>query len=125
MVGIVIVTHSNKLAEGLLHELRMFSKTCPIAIAGGDDDGGYGTSYNKITDAINSVYSDDGVCVLTDIGSSTMTSEFVIEELSKDNIKLLECPLLEGAITATVSSEQGKTLKEIIDSIPKIVEPSN
>lgn len=117
MVGIVLVCHSYKLAEGLLHELRMFSKNCPIAIAGGDDDNNYGTSFNKINDAINQVYSDDGVCIITDVGSSIMTTQMVLEELNDDKVKLLDCPMLEGSIIASTSSEQGKTIKEIVEII--------
>lgn len=117
MVSLVIVCHSNKLAEGLLHELRMFSKNCHIAIAGGDDENNYGTSFTKITNAINEVYSKDGVCIVTDVGSSIMTSQMVLEELQDENIKLLDCTLLEGAITVVTSSEQGKTLDEIVKEV--------
>lgn len=119
MVSIVLVSHSNKLVEGLLHELRMFSKNCPIAIAGGDDNNEYGTSFAKIKKAIDDVYSDDGVCIITDIGSSVMTSEMVIEELNNDKIKILKTPFLEGAIVAVTSSEQGMSLDEIVNSVPK------
>lgn len=115
MVAVVLVCHSNKLAQGLLHELRMFSKICPIAIAGGDDNDNYGTSYTKIKNAINEVYSQDGVCIITDVGSSTMTTQIVIEELNDDKIRLLDCSMLEGAIEVVTSSEQGKTLNEIIN----------
>ena len=117
MVGIVIVCHSYKLAQGLEHELRMFSKVCPVAIAGGDDENNYGTSYQKIKNAIKKVYSEDGVCIITDVGSSLMTSEMVLEELNKDNIKILNCPFLEGNITAVSLSEQNKTLDEIVNNI--------
>lgn len=117
MVGVVLVCHSNKLAQGLLHELRMFSKTCPIAVAGGDDNDDYGTSYTKIKNAINEVYSQDGVCIITDVGSSTMTAQIIIEELNNNKIKLLDCPMLEGAINVVTSCEQGKTINEILNSI--------
>ena len=117
MVGIVIVSHSIKLANGLLHELRMFTKDCPIAIAGGDDDDNYGTSFTKIHKAIKDVYNEDGVCVICDIGSAIMTSQMVIEELNDNNIKILESTFLEGAITAATLSNQGKTLSQIIDSV--------
>ena len=116
MVGVVIVCHSYKLAQGLEHELRMFSKVCPIAVAGGDDENNYGTSFIKIKNAIKEVYSDDGVCIITDVGSSIMTSEMVLEELNKDNIKILDCPFLEGSIAVVSLSEQDKTLDEIVNN---------
>ena len=115
MVGLVLVCHSNKLAEGILHELRMFAKSCPIAIAGGDDNDGYGTSYTKIKNAINNVYNNDGVCILADVGSSIMTTQMVLEELDSENIKLLDCPIVEGAIVAAISSEQGDDIDVIVE----------
>lgn len=114
MVGIVIVCHSNKLAEGILHEVRMFSKICPVAIAGGDDNNNYGTSYTKIKQAINNVCSNDGVCVLADIGSSIMTAQMIIEELNDDKIKLVDCPLIEGAIVASISSELNDNIITVV-----------
>lgn len=118
MVSIVLVSHSYKLVEGLLHELRMFSKDCPIAIAGGDDNNDYGTSFNKIKKAIEDVYSDDGVCIICDVGSSIMTSEMVLEELQNDKIKILDTSFLEGSIVAVTSSQQGMSLEQIINIVP-------
>lgn len=118
MVSIVLVSHSYKLAEGLLHELRMFSKNCHIAIAGGDDNNEYGTSFTKIKNAIEEIYSDDGVCIIADIGSSIMSSEMVIEELKNKNIKILDTPFLEGSIAAVMSCEQGMSLDQIVDNVP-------
>lgn len=127
MVGIVIVSHSKKLVEGMLHELRVFSKLCPIALAGGDENDNYGTSINKIKKAIKDVYSEDGVCIITDLGSSIMTSEIVLEELNDRKIQLLDCSFLEGSISAVILSEQGKTIDEIVYSIKQLPHktPSN
>ena len=40
MVGIVIVSHSEKLAEGVFDVTKIMAEGCPVAIAGGNDDGG-------------------------------------------------------------------------------------
>ena len=45
MVGIVIVSHSQKLAEGVVEISRMMAAEAPLAAAGGLEDGGLGTSY--------------------------------------------------------------------------------
>ena len=66
-----------------------------------------------IRNAIESVYSKDGVIVLTDIGSSTLTSEIGIEDLNKDNILLFDGPIVESAIAASVSSECGNDINAI------------
>ena len=110
MVGIVIVSHSQKLAEGVVELAKMMAAEAPIAAAGGLDDGNFGTSYEKISAAIDSVYSADGVAILMDMGSAVMTTEMVLEDLERDNVKMLDCPLVEGAVLAAVESVGGISL---------------
>lgn len=117
MVGIVIVSHSQKLAEGVVEVSKMMAQDAPIAAAGGLEDGNLGTSYEKICAAVEEVYSADGVAVLMDMGSAVMTAEMVLEDLDKPNVKLLDCPLVEGAVLAAVDSAGGRTLDEIAERV--------
>lgn len=117
MVGIVIVSHSQKLAEGVVELAKMMASEAPIAAAGGLDDGNLGTSYEKISAAIESVYSADGVAVLMDMGSAVMTTEMVLEDLERDNVKMLDCPLVEGAVLAAVESVGGISLDVLSERI--------
>ena len=119
MVGIVIVSHSQKLAEGVVEISKMMANA-PLAAAGGLEDGSLGTSYEKICAAIESVYSSDGVVILMDMGSAVMTTEMVLEDLDKPNVKMLDCPLVEGAILAAVKSAGGKSLAEIAERVEKV-----
>nr|WP_037354468.1 dihydroxyacetone kinase phosphoryl donor subunit DhaM [Selenomonas sp. FC4001] len=113
MVGIVIVSHSEKLAAGVVEIAKMMAPNAPLVAAGGLDDGGLGTSYSKISDAIDEVYSDDGVAVLMDMGSAVMTTEIVIEDKDDSKVRMLDCPLVEGAVLAAVESIGGITLDEL------------
>ena len=113
MVGIVIVSHSIKLAEGVLDATKIMADGCPVAIAGGADDGGYGTSYDKIRNAVESVRSDSGVIVLVDMGSAVMTAEMVIEDMGRDDVRLVDCPLVEGAVAASLASCCGDDLESV------------
>ncbi len=117
MIGIVIVSHSRKLAEGVVELARMMASSAPLAAAGGLEDGGLGTSYDKIRQAIESVYSDDGVAVLMDMGSAVMTAEMVLEDLDGKNVRLLDCPLVEGAVLAAVESVGGISLPDLATRI--------
>lgn len=117
MVGIVIVSHSQKLAEGVMEVAQMTASNVPIATAGGLENGELGTSYDKIKNAVESIYTDDGVIILADIGSSVMTAEMVLEDMEVDNVKLVDCPLVEGAVVAAVDSVGGRTLNEIISRL--------
>ena len=113
MVGIVIVSHSQKLAEGVVELAKMMAAQAPIAAAGGLDDGELGTSYEKIFAAVEKVYSSDGVIILMDMGSAVMTTEMVLEDLDRPNVKMIDAPLVEGAVLAAVESAGGRSLEEI------------
>lgn len=113
MVGIVIVSHSRKLAEGVVELAKMMAAQAPLAAAGGLDDGSLGTSYEKIFAAVEKVYSADGVMILMDMGSAVMTTEMVLEDLDRPNVKMIDAPLVEGAVLAAVESAGGRSLEEI------------
>ncbi|MBQ9551011.1 MAG: PTS-dependent dihydroxyacetone kinase phosphotransferase subunit DhaM [Lachnospiraceae bacterium] len=113
MVGIVMVSHSKTLAEGVVELARLVAGECPMAAAGGLDDGSFGTSYEKIEAAINSVYSEDGVIVIMDMGSSCMTTEMVIENMEGKRVEMVDCPMVEGAVAAAAESEGGASLDEV------------
>ncbi|MBR4382331.1 MAG: PTS-dependent dihydroxyacetone kinase phosphotransferase subunit DhaM [Selenomonadaceae bacterium] len=120
MVGIVIVSHSQKLAEGVVELAKMMAANAPVAAAGGLEDGSVGTSYEKISSAIESVYSADGVAILMDMGSAVMTTEMVLEDLERDNVKMLDCPLVEGAVLAAVESAGGISLDDLAKKIDEV-----
>lgn len=114
MVGIVIVSHSAMLAQGVVDLTRMMAADCPIAAAGGLDDGSFGTSYEKIMHAIEDVHGEDGVAVLMDMGSAVMTTEMVLEDLPYTDVKMVDCPIAEGAVAATIASVGGLDLDAVI-----------
>ncbi len=116
MVGIVIVSHSKKLAESVVELAKMMADDAPIVAAGGLEDGTFGTSYEKISAAIESVYSDDGVVILMDMGSAVMTTEMVIEDMTDKNVKMIDCPLVEGAVVAAIGSSSKQNMEEIIEA---------
>ena len=82
MVGIVIVSHSASLAEGV-RELadQMVQGRVPMATAGGieDPEQPIGTDPMKVLAAIESVFSEDGVLVLMDLGSALLSAEMALE----------------------------------------------
>ena len=113
MVGIVIIAHSALLAEGVVDETKIMADGCPIAAAGGMEDGSFGTSYEKIRAAVESVHGEDGVLVLADMGSAVMTAEMVLEDLGYDDVLLVDCPLVEGAVAASLASFCGDDLNAV------------
>ena len=120
MVGFVIVSHSRTLADGVVELTGMMADGVPIRAAGGLDDGSFGTSYEKIANAIDEIYSDDGVIVLMD--SAVMTAEMVLESMPERKLVLADCPLVEGAVAATVSAIAGSSMEEILDELQDVRE---
>ena len=113
MVGIVIVSHSQKLADGVVDLTKIMADGCPIAAAGGMDDGGFGTSYEKIMMAIEEVHGTDGAIILMDMGSAVMTAEMVIEAMDDKKIIMLDGPVVEGTIVASLEAMMGTPLEEL------------
>lgn len=117
-VGIVLVSHSYDVAVGIKKLLRQVNKTVPIAIAGGaEEDHEIGVSALKIKNAIEEVYSEEGVAIFIDLGSALINTELALEMLEdKDTskIKIANTPLLEGAYAGTIQSGIGGTLDEVI-----------
>ena len=113
MVGVVIVSHSQTLAEGVVELAKLMASDAKIVAAGGLDDGTPGTSFEKIYNAVEEVYSDDGVAVLMDMGSAVMTAELVQENLKDDMVKLVDCPLVEGAVLAAIAANGGAGVAEV------------
>lgn len=107
MVGIVIVSHSKNLAESVIELTSMMAPDARIAAAGGLEDGSFGTSFERIQAAIEAVYSEDGVLVLMDMGSAVMTTEMVIEAMENKKVEMIDCPLVEGAVVATIDAVGG------------------
>jgi len=114
MVGLVIVTHSATLAHGIAETCRMMAKDARIAIAGGMEDGGFGTSYARIVAAIDAVYGADGVVILMDTGSSILTVETILEEMSERRLRMADCPVVEGSVVAAIASVCGANLDEVV-----------
>ena len=64
----------------------------------------------------------DGVIVLMDMGSAVMTAEMVLEAMPERKLVLADCPLVEGAVAATVSAIAGSSLEEIMDELTDVRE---
>jgi dihydroxyacetone kinase phosphotransfer subunit len=116
-VGIVIVSHSPKVAEGAADMVRqMVGDSVPLAYAGGNQDGGLGTSVEAIMAAIDKAWSEAGVAILVDLGgaetNSEMAAEFMPEE-KRGRIVVCNAPLVEGAVIAATESSGGSPLAEV------------
>lgn len=118
MVGIVIVSHSKKLAEGI-KELteQMADRQLKIIAAGGMEEGALGTDSIKISRAMLEANTGDGVVVLVDLGSGILSAQTAIELLDEEHycmIKIADAPIVEGAVVAVIQASLGSTLAEVV-----------
>jgi PTS hybrid protein len=115
VVGIVLVSHSEKLAQGLQELiLQLAPAGLPVAAAGGLPDGGLGTSHDRIRAAIATVDQGVGVIILADLGSAVLTTIALLDDDPRDDVVLVDAPLVEGAVSAGVIASTGADLPTVI-----------
>jgi phosphoenolpyruvate---glycerone phosphotransferase subunit DhaM len=114
VVGIVVVSHSADLARGVADlASQMAGPAVRIEVAGGAPDGTLGTDDTQVRDAIRRANQGDGVIVLGDIGSAILTIRHVIEHQSNGSTRLVDAPLVEGAVAAAVVASMGSALADV------------
>jgi phosphoenolpyruvate---glycerone phosphotransferase subunit DhaM len=113
-VGIVIVSHSFKVAEGAADMVRqMVGDSVKLAYAGGNLEGSLGTDVTQIMAAIDRAWSDAGVAILVDLGGAETNSEMAIEMLDadrRDRVVVCNAPIVEGAVIAAAEASGGASL---------------
>lgn len=119
-VGLVIVSHSARLAEGVAELAgQMAQGKVGIAAAGGTPEGALGTSVDKIIGALREVDSPAGILVLLDLGSAVMAAEMAVEAFSATSphpVTISSAPLVEGAVIAAVEASIGNSLAEVAEA---------
>src|SRR5690606_10871769 len=107
--AIVVVSHSAQIARGVCEVAAQMAPDVPLRAAGGTVDGRIGTSFDKVLTTVVGLTEEpaEGVVVLTDLGSATMTAESVLEMVDDERVVLADAPLVEGAIAAAVAAQGG------------------
>lgn len=121
MVGLVIVSHSQTLAQGVLELAEQMTRGSVVMEAAGgidDPDNPIGTDPMKVMMSIESVaaQSEDGVLVIMDLGSALMSAETALDFLPdevKEKVLLCSAPIVEGTMAAAVQASVGASLKEV------------
>ncbi len=129
-VSLVIVSHSARLADGVVELAGQMTRgKVAIAAAGGTNDGALGTSVERILAALEEVASQDGTLILLDLGSAVMSTEMAVEQFTqggKYRVIVSPAPLVEGAVIAAVEASIGNSLAEVAQaaqaalSLPKL-----
>ena len=116
-VGLVGVSHSAKIAEGVVELAGQMAGAVRIQAAGGTDDGGIGTDATLIAEAIAAADEGEGVLVLVDLGSAVLSAQLAIDEMveeeTRGRIRIAEAPVVEGAVFAAIQAATGSGLEEV------------
>lgn len=118
-VALVVVSHSDLLARGVVEVAAQMAPDVRLVPAGGLDEGGIGTSFDRVEGAVEEALSatsgeGSGVVVLTDLGSATLTVESVLDMADDpDHVVFADAPLVEGAVAAAVRAQLGDSLSEV------------
>ena len=118
-VGVVFVSHSARIAEGLVELARQMAPTSTLVAAGGTDDGRIGTSFDLVSAGIGEADAGDGVVVLCDLGSAILTAETALDFLDDDvraRVRIVDAPLVEGGVAAAVAAEAGDPLDQVVSA---------
>ena len=116
-VGVVIVSHSAKVAEGAADMVRqMVGEEVPLAWTGGNPSGGLGTDVGQIMSAIDRAWSEAGVVILVDLGGAETNSEMAVEMLPddrRDKVLICNAPVVEGAVVAATEAASGSSVDAV------------
>jgi PTS hybrid protein len=118
VVGIVVVSHSSELAQGLAElAAQMAGPDVRIEPAGGLPDGGLGTDEDRVRAAIRAADQGEGVVVLGDLGSAILTVRHVLQRHNGNgSVRLVDAPIVEGAVAAAVTASANMKLDDVARS---------
>src|SRR6266568_2822058 len=124
MVGIVLVSHSKKLATALQElVVQMVGKEFPIAVASGvgEDHEELGTDAVHISEVLQPFLDGDGAVVLMDLGSAVLSAQTALELLDTSvvadpttKMRLCPAPMVEAAVAAAVQASVGASLDDVV-----------
>ena len=118
LIGIVVVSHSARLAEGVVEMAgQMAGPDQPLIGVGGSPDGGLGTDTERIADAIRRADGGSGVVVIGDLGSAILATDAALELLEPElaaRVRISGGPIVEGAVIAAVQASIGESLDDVL-----------
>ena len=118
MVGLVLVSHSPQIAEGTAELVRQMAGEVELVAVGGDSNGGFGTDPERIEAAVRDLDADE-VLVFMDLGSAVLSAETVLEMLpseTREKVRLVDAPFVEGAFAAGVVASAGAEAEECVEA---------
>ena len=117
-IGIIVVSHSKNIAQGVVDLISEVAKDVSITYVGGTEDGEIGTSFDQVQQIVE---QNDKKTLLAffDLGSAKMNLELVAD-FSEKNIIINSVPVGEGAYTAAALLQAGADLDSIQSQLAEL-----
>ena len=115
LVGLVVVSHSNKLAEEVINFAKLLQQEdFKIENVGNINQKVYGATVDTIKDAIRRADEGQGVLVFVDMGSSIFNAAKAVEDIKEEvKVEIADAPLVEGIISAVAANFDEMSLSEL------------
>lgn len=120
MISLVILSHSPKIAEGVMDLAQEMVGEAPIYAVGGTNAGTLGADFDATFQVLDESSIAGDVIVLADMGSTRMTAQMAIEALSAEQqarITLSNAAVVEGAVVAAVSIGGGLSCEMVLEQL--------
>jgi PTS hybrid protein len=119
LVGIVVVSHSARVAEGVVEIAAQMAPDVRIVPAGGAADGSLGEDATRIAGAIEEADAGAGVVVVMDFNGAVTTARAVLQLELIDaglasRVRLSGGPLVEGAVFGAAQAGIGDDLEAVL-----------
>ncbi|MGT2800548.1 dihydroxyacetone kinase phosphoryl donor subunit DhaM [Streptococcus marmotae] len=117
-IGIVLVSHSRHLAQGVVDLISEVAKDVPLTYCGGLEDGSIGTEFSRVEETVANNPADT-ILAFFDLGSARMNMEMVADFSDKD-IRIQSVPIVEGSYTAAALLQAGAPLDAILEQLAEL-----
>lgn len=115
MTAIVLVSHSEDIAQGTKALLAQMAQSVTVFAQGGTN-GKIGTSFDDIQKTLTSL-EEDAICFY-DIGSAEMNLDMAIDMYGGDyRVEKATAPIVEGSFTAAVKLSVGGSIDETLEEL--------
>lgn len=116
--GIVIVSHSKNIAQGIVDLISEVVFEISITYVGGTEKGEIGTSFERVQEAVEANKA-NVLLAFYDLGSAKMNLE-IARDFSEKEIVINNVPIVEGAYTAAALLQAGVELEEISKQLQEL-----
>ncbi|MDG3132778.1 PTS-dependent dihydroxyacetone kinase phosphotransferase subunit DhaM [Streptococcus suis] len=117
-LGIVIISHSKQLAQGIVDIIREVAKDIPLTYIGGTEDDGIGSSFDGVQIAVEANPANK-LLAFYDLGSARMNLELVGETTNKE-LFIQNVAMVEGAYIAAALLQAGVTTDSILKQLEEL-----